>query len=100
MVIAEDMLRTSSQNTRLSLPRTQCGWLLLGALMTLGSPVVKSNLSRLMLIWKNAFPRSTKELESETERGDLFTWQVNSWIICFFPSYVLKLENVKAQPIR
>ncbi|XP_063687997.1 HEAT repeat-containing protein 5B-like [Bolinopsis microptera] len=76
MVIAEDMLRTSSQNTRLSLPRTQCGWLLLGALMTLGSPVVKSNLSRLMLIWKNAFPRSTKELESETERGDLFTWQV------------------------
>ena len=77
MVIAEDMLRTSSQNTRLSLPRTQCGWLLLGALMTLGSPVVKSNLSRLMLIWKNAFPRSTKELESETERGDLFTWQVS-----------------------
>ena len=45
--------------------------------MTLGSPVVKSNLSRLMLIWKNAFPRSTKELESETERGDLFTWQVS-----------------------
>ena len=62
--------------------------------MTLGSPVVKSNLSRLMLIWKNAFPRSTKELESETERGDLFTWQVSSWIICFFPSYLLKLEKV------
>ena len=44
--------------------------------MTLGIPVVKPCLSRLMLIWKNAFPRSTKELESETERGDLFTWQV------------------------
>lgn len=42
-----------------------------------GPPVVKPSLSRLLLIWKNAFPRSTKELESETERGDIFTWQVS-----------------------
>lgn len=34
--IAEDLLRTASQNSRLSLQRTQAGWLLLGALMTLG----------------------------------------------------------------
>ncbi|XP_075460815.1 HEAT repeat-containing protein 5B-like isoform X5 [Ascaphus truei] len=33
--IAEDLLRTASQNSRLSLQRTQAGWLLLGALMTL-----------------------------------------------------------------
>jgi len=35
--IAEELLRTASQNSRLSLQRTQSGWLLLGALMTLGS---------------------------------------------------------------
>lgn len=34
--IAEDLLRSASQNSRLSLQRTQAGWLLLGALMTLG----------------------------------------------------------------
>lgn len=35
--IAEDLLRTAAQNSRLSLQRTQAGWLLLGALMTLGT---------------------------------------------------------------
>ena len=34
--IAEELLRTATQNSRLSLQRTQAGWLLLGALMTLG----------------------------------------------------------------
>ncbi|KAJ8308627.1 hypothetical protein KUTeg_013501 [Tegillarca granosa] len=33
--LAEDLLRTASQNSRLSLQRTQSGWLLLGSLMTL-----------------------------------------------------------------
>lgn len=36
--IAEDLLRSAAQNSRLSLHRTQAGWLLLGALMTLGKP--------------------------------------------------------------
>ena len=44
--------------------------------MTLGSPVVKPHLPRLLLLWKNAFPRSNKELETEKVRGDAFTWQV------------------------
>ena len=39
MSIAEDLLRTASQSSRLSQQRTQAGWLLLGALMTLGEPV-------------------------------------------------------------
>jgi len=38
--IAEDLLRTAAQNSRLSLQRTQAGWLLLGALMTLGISVL------------------------------------------------------------
>ena len=74
--IAEELLRSATQNSRLSLQRTQSGWLLLGALMTLGPPVVKSHLPRMLLLWRNAFPRSSKELESEKARGDAFTWQV------------------------
>ena len=74
--IAEDLLRTASQNSRLSLQRTQAGWLLIGAVMTLGSPIVKGLLPRMLLLWKNSFPRSSKELESEKARGDAFTWQI------------------------
>ncbi|KAK7506949.1 hypothetical protein BaRGS_00001800 [Batillaria attramentaria] len=74
--IAEELLRTASQNSRLSLQRTQSGWLLLGALMTLGSSVIKNHLPRMLLLWRNAFPRSSRELEAEKVRGDAFTWQV------------------------
>ncbi|CAL1542615.1 unnamed protein product [Lymnaea stagnalis] len=74
--IAEELLRTASQNSRLSLQRTQSGWLLLGALMTLGPSVIKNHLPRMLLLWRNAFPRSVKELESEKVRGEAFTWQV------------------------
>ncbi|CAH1791410.1 unnamed protein product [Owenia fusiformis] len=74
--IAEELLRTASQNSRLSLQRTMSGWLLLGAFMSLGPAVVKNHLPRMLLLWKNSFPRSSKELESEKARGDAFTWQV------------------------
>lgn len=33
---AEELLRSASQNSRLSLNRTHAGWLLIGAIMTLG----------------------------------------------------------------
>lgn len=42
----------------------------------LGVPVVRGLLPRMLLLWRNSFPRSTKELESEKARGDAFTWQV------------------------
>ncbi|XP_017026623.1 HEAT repeat-containing protein 5B isoform X2 [Drosophila kikkawai] len=73
---AEELLRSASQNSRMSLHRTQAGWLLIGSIMTLGSPVVKGLLPRMLLLWRNSFPRSNKELESEKARGDAFTWQV------------------------
>jgi len=41
-----------------------------------GPSVVKVHLPRMLLLWRNAFPRSAKELESEKVRGDAFTWQV------------------------
>uniref|UniRef100_A0A1B6GMZ3 HEAT repeat-containing protein 5A n=1 Tax=Cuerna arida TaxID=1464854 RepID=A0A1B6GMZ3_9HEMI len=73
---AEELLRSASQNSRLSLNRTQAGWLLIGAIMALGVPVVRGLLPRMLLLWRNSFPRSNKELESEKARGDAFTWQV------------------------
>ena len=73
----EELLRSASQNSRLSKERTRAGWLLIGSIMSLGSSVVSGLLARCMLLWRNAFPRSAKELESEKARGDAFTWQVS-----------------------
>ncbi|KAF7232841.1 hypothetical protein EG68_06925 [Paragonimus skrjabini miyazakii] len=74
--LAEDLLRAANQNSRLTLPRTQAGWMLLAAYMSLGPDLVKAHLPRMLLFWRNAFPRSIRELEVEKQRGDAFTWQV------------------------
>lgn len=73
---AEELLRSASQNSRLSLARTSAGWLLVGAVAALGPAASRPLLPRMLLLWRNAFPRSAKELESEKARGDIFTWQV------------------------
>lgn len=75
--VGEELLRSASQNSRLSRDRTQAGWILIGSIMTLGPAVVKGLLPRMMLLWRNAFPRTAKELESEKARGDAFTWRVS-----------------------
>uniref|UniRef100_A0A673L992 HEAT repeat containing 5B n=1 Tax=Sinocyclocheilus rhinocerous TaxID=307959 RepID=A0A673L992_9TELE len=67
--IAEDLLRSAAQNSRLSLQRTQAGWLLLGALMTLGPSLVRYHLPKMLLLWRNVFPRSQKELEADFNFG-------------------------------
>ncbi|KAB7498931.1 HEAT repeat-containing protein 5B [Armadillidium nasatum] len=74
--IGEELLRSASQNSRLSIHRTTAGWLIIGSLMTLGVGVVRGLLPRMLLLWKNSFPRSSKEIESEKARGDAFTWQI------------------------
>ncbi|EDM03384.1 similar to RIKEN cDNA D930036F22 gene (predicted) [Rattus norvegicus] len=76
MTLAEDLLCSAAQNSRLSLQRTQAGWLLISALMTLGPAVVSHHLPRVLLLWKCVFPVSPKDLETERSRGDSFTWQV------------------------
>ncbi|XP_059505188.1 HEAT repeat-containing protein 5A isoform X2 [Stegostoma tigrinum] len=76
MTQAEDFLRTAIQNSRLSVQRTQAGWLLFSALMTLGPAVIHCHLPRILLLWKSVFPQSPKDLEMERSRGDCFTWQV------------------------
>ncbi|XP_040599050.1 HEAT repeat-containing protein 5A isoform X4 [Mesocricetus auratus] len=76
LALAEDLLCSAAQNSRLSLQRTQAGWLLIAALMTLGPAVVTRHLTRVLLLWKCVFPVSPKDLETEKSRGDSFTWQV------------------------
>ncbi|XP_041668819.1 HEAT repeat-containing protein 5A isoform X4 [Cheilinus undulatus] len=74
--LAEDLLRSASQNSRISLQRTQAGWLLVSSLITLGPAVVEHHLPRLLLLWRCVFPASLREQEMELRRGDYFTWQV------------------------
>ena len=75
----EELIRSAGQTQKagLSEERTRAGWLLIGAIMSLGSSVVRGLLPRCMLLWRNAFPRSRRELESERARGDAFTWVVS-----------------------
>ncbi|KAM4691047.1 HEAT repeat-containing protein 5A [Rhinophrynus dorsalis] len=73
---AEDLLCSATQNSRLSLPRTQAGWLLIASVMTLGPAVIQPQLGRLLLLWRSVFPLNPKDLDTERSRGDAFTWQV------------------------
>lgn len=57
--------------------------------MSLGAGTVKHHLPRLLLLWKNAFPRSAKEAEEERQRGDAFTWTLtlvreSIYMHCYF----------------
>ncbi|XP_041866495.1 HEAT repeat-containing protein 5B isoform X1 [Melanotaenia boesemani] len=101
--IAEDLLRTAAQNSRLSLQRTQAGWLLLGALMTLGSALVRYHLPKMLLLWRNVFPRSQKELEAEKARGDSFTWQVTlegrAGALCAMRSFVAHCPELLTEDV-
>ncbi|KAM3606449.1 uncharacterized protein V6R79_016443 [Siganus canaliculatus] len=101
--IAEDLLRTAAQNSRLSLQRTQAGWLLLGALMTLGPSLVRYHLPKMLLLWRNVFPRSQKELEAEKARGDNFTWQVTlegrAGALCAMRSFVAHCPELLTEDV-
>ncbi|XP_031449649.1 HEAT repeat-containing protein 5A isoform X2 [Phasianus colchicus] len=92
MTVAEDLLCSASQNSRLSMQRMQAGWLLIAALMTLGPAVVQYHLPRILLLWKCVFPSSPKDLETEKTRGDSFTWQVTlegrAGALCAIKSFV------------
>ncbi|XP_046884989.1 HEAT repeat-containing protein 5B isoform X2 [Hypomesus transpacificus] len=101
--IAEDLLRTAAQNSRLSLQRTQAGWLLLGALMTLGPSLVRYHLPKMLLLWRNVFPRSQKELEAEKARGDPFSWQVTlegrAGALCAMRSFVAHCPELLTEDV-
>uniref|UniRef100_A0A8C4PIM0 HEAT repeat-containing protein 5A n=1 Tax=Equus asinus asinus TaxID=83772 RepID=A0A8C4PIM0_EQUAS len=100
MTLAEDLLCSAAQNSRLSAQRTQAGWLLIAALMTLGPAVVSHHLARVLMLWKCVFPVSPKDLETEKSRGDSFTWQVTlegrAGALCgrYTFSFILRLSSI------
>ncbi|XP_067223723.1 HEAT repeat-containing protein 5A isoform X1 [Chanodichthys erythropterus] len=98
MALAEDLLRSAAQNSRISIQRTQGGWLLLSALSTLGPTVMEHHLPRLLLLWKCAFPLSVKDAENELRRGDSFTWQVTlegrAGVLCAMKSLVVHCKDL------
>uniref|UniRef100_A0A671MD20 HEAT repeat-containing protein 5A n=1 Tax=Sinocyclocheilus anshuiensis TaxID=1608454 RepID=A0A671MD20_9TELE len=98
MTLAEDLLRSAAQNSRISVQRTQGGWLLLSALFTLGPTVMEHHLPRLLLLWKCAFPLSVKDVENELRRGDSFTWQVTlegrAGALCAMKSLVVHCKDL------
>uniref|UniRef100_A0A674CEQ8 HEAT repeat-containing protein 5B n=1 Tax=Salmo trutta TaxID=8032 RepID=A0A674CEQ8_SALTR len=100
---SEDLLRTAAQNSRLSLQRTQAGWLLLGALMSLGPSLVRYHLPKMLLLWRNVFPRSQKEMEAEKARGDSFTWQVTlegrAGALCAMRSFVAHCPELLTEDV-
>uniref|UniRef100_A0AAZ3PRM5 HEAT repeat-containing protein 5B n=1 Tax=Oncorhynchus tshawytscha TaxID=74940 RepID=A0AAZ3PRM5_ONCTS len=102
-LFSEDLLRTAAQNSRLSLQRTQAGWLLLGALMSLGPSLVRYHLPKMLLLWRNVFPRSQKEMEAEKARGDSFTWQVTlegrAGALCAMRSFVAHCPELLTEDV-
>ncbi|XP_047593893.1 HEAT repeat-containing protein 5A isoform X7 [Lutra lutra] len=103
MTLAEDLLCSAVQNSRLSAQRTQSGWLLIAALMTLGPAVVSHHLARLLLLWKCVFPVSPKDLETEKSRGDSFTWQVTlegrAGALCAIKSFVFHCGDLLTEEV-
>uniref|UniRef100_A0A8C2G574 HEAT repeat-containing protein 5A n=1 Tax=Cyprinus carpio TaxID=7962 RepID=A0A8C2G574_CYPCA len=98
MTLAEDLLRSATQNSRISIQRTRGCWLLLSALSTLGPTVMEHHLPRLLLLWKCAFPLSVKDVENELRRGDSFTWQVTlegrAGALCAMKSLVVHCKDL------
>ncbi|XP_044127665.1 HEAT repeat-containing protein 5A [Bufo gargarizans] len=76
MSLAEDLLCSANQNSRVSMQRVQAGWILISSLMTLGPAMVQPHLRRLLVLWRSVFPQNPKDLDMERSRGDSFTWQV------------------------
>uniref|UniRef100_A0A8C7I404 HEAT repeat-containing protein 5A n=1 Tax=Oncorhynchus kisutch TaxID=8019 RepID=A0A8C7I404_ONCKI len=84
----EDLLRTAAQNSRLSLQRTQAGWLASG-----GPSLVRYHLPKMLLLWRNA----------EKARGDSFTWQVTlegrAGALCAMRSFVAHCPELLTEDV-
>ncbi|CAF4841473.1 unnamed protein product, partial [Rotaria sp. Silwood1] len=83
---ADDLLRTATTSIagqqqslvpRVILQRTHTAWHLLAACCTLGQQIIKKFVPRLVLLWRNVFPRSQTDFEQEKQRGDSFTWTLS-----------------------
>ncbi|KAI6188999.1 HEAT repeat-containing protein 5B [Aphelenchoides besseyi] len=73
--IADELIRTATQSSRLTLSKIQAGWMLITSVISMGAPYIRQNMSRLQMLWRVSFPRSVDEATRENERGDAFTWR-------------------------
>lgn len=66
--IAMDLLKIGSKhNLGTSLVLVEAAWTILAGLMVLGPPFVRVHLPQLLILWKNAFPRSSTRDATVTE---------------------------------
>ncbi len=73
LATATELLKASSgTELRVSATQVQVAWILVGGLMPLGPNFVKTHLSQLLLLWRNALPRPLTQ-NNATKRGPLET---------------------------
>ncbi|NXW34325.1 HTR5B protein, partial [Phaetusa simplex] len=69
----------------------------------IGPSVVRYHLPKMLLLWRNVFPRSLKELEAEKARGDSFTWQVTlegrAGALCAMRSFVAHCPELLTEDV-
>ncbi|CCG82116.1 HEAT repeat protein, partial [Taphrina deformans PYCC 5710] len=72
--LANDTLKASSKSTlHTASVQVQVAWTLVGALQSLGPTFIRSHLSQLLLLWKNALPKPlAKETQSSGDKLFLF----------------------------
>ena len=98
---ADHLVRTAISSTigkdqsiisRLILQRTSTAWHLLSACCTIDQSLRKKFLPRLILLWRNTFPRSSADFEQEKQRGDCLTWLLSlnqrSGALCSMSSFL------------
>ena len=71
--LATGLLKSSSNvELRVSGTQVQVAWILIGGLMALGPNFVKIHLSQLLLLWRNALPKTlTKENSAQRQTAEL-----------------------------
>uniref|UniRef100_A0A8C4ILK2 HEAT repeat-containing protein 5A n=1 Tax=Dicentrarchus labrax TaxID=13489 RepID=A0A8C4ILK2_DICLA len=68
-----------------------------------GPSLVRYHLPKMLLLWRNVFPRSQKELEAEKARGDSFSWQVTlegrAGALCAMRSFVAHCPELLTEDV-
>ncbi|RNA33832.1 HEAT repeat-containing 5B-like isoform X1 [Brachionus plicatilis] len=77
--IGEELLRSASQssNVNLAMQKTNIGWMLIGAFMTVGGGLVRKHFNRIRKLWTLTLPSDLEQIEQEKKRGDASTWQLS-----------------------
>lgn len=93
-----DLLQNGGKNGKLALCKVQTGWVLLGALCTLGPSFIRSCIPDMLQIWSSVFPANNKDVDAEQSRGNLKTWQLTlenrAGALCSMASFVTHCKQL------